>query len=58
MWYKIDDIVLINSFKGENPEIQQTAAINMFMIHMESDEERTDPIFLLKSLYILDQAVE
>jgi hypothetical protein len=32
--------------------------MNMFLSHMERDEERANPIFLLKHLYIMDQTVE
>lgn len=30
----------------------------MFFTHMQIDEEKANPIFLLKHLYILDQTVE
>lgn len=30
----------------------------MFLTHMQSDDDHRDPIFMLKNLYILDQAVE
>lgn len=30
----------------------------MFFTHMQLDEEKSNPIFLLKHLYIIDQTIE
>ena len=51
-------VVVLSTFKGDNPETDAEAAMNSFFIHLEQDEERRNAAFLLKHLLIMDLVVE
>ncbi len=56
--YLFDFLVLITSFQDKNPEIPAKTAVNIFLSHLEGDEEKNNSAFLLKHLYVLDHCVE
>ena len=51
-------VVLLATFKGNNPDLQSQAAFNAFITALEHDEQRFNDAFLLKNLLLLDLIVE